>query len=182
MDDLVLARRLAMGDEAAFEELVLRETASVFRVCHRIMGSVQEAEDAVQETFVLAYRALDSYRGDGPPGAWVSRIAVRECWRRHKAVVRRAANTTALDEVVMDTTADPMDVAREVVSAEERAEIRRAVEALPEPYRETVSLRFFGDLSPADIAAATGRPEATVRTHLHRGLERLRIRVRGGAR
>jgi RNA polymerase sigma-70 factor (ECF subfamily) len=171
-----------MGDEAAFEELVLRETASVFRVCHRIMGSVVEAEDAVQETFVLAYRALDSYRADGPPGAWVARIAVRECWRRHKAVARRAARTTALDEIVMDTTADPTDVAREVLAAEERAEIRRAVEALPEPYRETVSLRFFGDLSPADIAAATGRPEATVRTHLHRGLERLRIRMRGGAR
>jgi RNA polymerase sigma-70 factor (ECF subfamily) len=112
----------------------------------------------------------------------VARIAVRECWRRHKAVARRAARTTALDEIVMDTTADPTDVAREVLAAEERAEIRRAVEALPEPYRETVSLRFFGDLSPADIAAATGRPEATVRTHLHRGLERLRVRIRGGAR
>jgi RNA polymerase sigma-70 factor (ECF subfamily) len=171
-----------MGDEAAFEELVLQETASVFRVCHRIMGSVDEAEDAVQETFVLAYRGLDTYRGDGPPGAWVARIAVRECWRRHKAMVRRLSRTTALDEVVMDTTADPSDVAREVVNTEERAEIRRAVEALPEPYRETVSLRFFGDLSTADIAAATGRPEATVRTHLHRGLERLRIRVRGASR
>jgi RNA polymerase sigma-70 factor (ECF subfamily) len=171
-----------MGDEAAFAELVLRETVSVFRVCHRIMGSVDEAEDAVQETFVLAYRALDSYRADGPPGAWLARIAVRECWRRHKAMARRAAQTRVLDEVVMDTTADPMDVAGEVISAEERAEIRRAVQALPEPYRETVSMRFFGDLSPADIAAATGRPEATVRTHLHRGLERLRIRVRGRGR
>jgi RNA polymerase sigma-70 factor (ECF subfamily) len=97
-------------------------------------------------------------------------------------MVRRISHTTVLDEVVMDTTADPSDVAREVVNAEERAEIRRAVEALPEPYRETVSMRFFGDLSTADIAAATGRPEATVRTHLHRGLERLRIRVRGGSR
>jgi RNA polymerase sigma-70 factor (ECF subfamily) len=171
-----------MGDEAAFEELVLREAVSVFRVCHRIMGSVEEAEDAVQETFVLAYRALDSYRADGPPGAWVARIAVRECWRRRKAVVRRASRTATLDEVVMDTTADATDVAREVVAAEERAEIRRAVQALPDPYRETVSLRFFGDLSTADIAAATGRPEATVRTHLHRGLERLRIRVGRGVR
>jgi RNA polymerase sigma-70 factor (ECF subfamily) len=87
-----------------------------------------------------------------------------------------------LNEIVMDTTADPTDVAGEVVSAEEREEVRRAVEALPEPYRETVSMRFFGGLSPADIAAATGRPEATVRTHLHRGLERLRIRIRGRAR
>jgi RNA polymerase sigma-70 factor (ECF subfamily) len=181
VDDLALAHRLAMGDEAAFEELVLRETTSVFRVCHRILGSVEEAEDAVQETFVLAFRALDTYRGDGPPGAWVARIAVRECWRRHKSLVRRAARTMALDDVIMDTTADRADVAREVLSAEQRAEVRRAVEALPEPYRETLSLRFFGDLSPADIAAATGRPEATVRTHLHRGLQRLRIRMGGGA-
>ena len=133
MDDLVLARRLAMGDEAAFEELVLRETASVFRVCHRIMGSVVEAEDAVQETFVLAYRALDSYRGDGPPvhGSPGSPCASAGGATRPRSA--DAARTTALNEIVMDTTADPMDVAREVVNAEERAEIRRAVEALPEP-------------------------------------------------
>ena len=85
VDDLALARRLAMGDEAAFQALVIRETAPVFRVCYRILGSVEEAEDAVQETFVLAYRALATYRGDGPPGGWLARIAVRECWRRHRA-------------------------------------------------------------------------------------------------
>jgi RNA polymerase sigma-70 factor (ECF subfamily) len=177
VDDLALARRLAMGDEAAFQALVVRETAPVFRVCYRILGSVEEAEDAVQETFVLAYRALGTYRGDGPPGGWLARIAVRECWRRHKANVRRLTRTAPLDDVVMDTTADPVDVVGEVLSAEERVEIRRAVEALPDPYRETVSLRFFGDLSLADIAIATGRPEATVKTHLYRGLERLRLRM-----
>lgn len=56
--------------------------------------------------------------------------------------------------------------------------MRRAVAALPEPYREVVALRFFGDLSLLDIAAATGRPEGTVKAQLHRGLERLRKGMR----
>jgi RNA polymerase sigma-70 factor (ECF subfamily) len=171
-----------MGDEAAFQALVLRETAPVFRICYRILGSYEDAEDAVQEIFVLAYRALGTYRADGPPGAWLARIAVRECWRRDKANRRRAVRTAPLDAVVLDTTADPLDVVGEVVGAEERAEIRQAVETLPEPYREAVTLRYFGGLSLADIAAITGRPEATVKTHVHRGLDRLRIRMRGNAK
>ena len=68
MDDLALARALATGDEAAFHILVDRESAVILRLCYRIIGHVDEAEDAAQESFVLAYRALGSYRADGPPG------------------------------------------------------------------------------------------------------------------
>ena len=57
---------------------------------------------------------------------------------------------------------------------ESRREVREAVAALPEPYREVVALRFFADLSLAEVAEATGRPLNTVKTHLRRGLERLR--------
>ena len=174
MDDLVLAHALARGDEAAFQRLVDEQSGAVFRTCYRILGSIEDAEDAVQETFVLAYRGLRSYRGDGPPGAWLARIAVRECWQRSRSRSRRVAVLEPLDDVVQATTADEADVAGEVLAEEERAEVRRALEALPEPYREVVSLRFLGDRSLADIAAVTGRPEGTVKSHLYRGLERLR--------
>ncbi len=174
MDDRALAQALAKGDEAAFQRLVDDYAGEVFRVCYRVLGSIEEAEDAVQETFVLAYRGLGSYRGDGPPAAWLARIAVRECWRRGRLQTRRITRTQPLDATVEATAADPTDVAREVLAAEERDEVRRALKALPEPYREVVSLRFLGDRSLADIAAVTGRPEATVKTHLYRGLERLR--------
>ena len=178
MDDLGLARALATGDEAAFHALVDQQTSSVFRICYRILGRVDEAEDAVQETLVLAYRTLATFRGDGPPGAWLARIAVRECWRRARSTARRQAATIPLDGVVEATLADPTDPAREAIAAEERDEVRRAVAALPEPYGEVVALRFFGDLSLADIAAAVGRPEATVKTQLYRGLGRLRTEMR----
>lgn len=178
MDDLALARALATGDEAAFHCLVDQQTTAVFRICYRVLGRVDEAEDAVQETFVLAYRTLATYRGDGPPGAWLARIAVRECWRRARSSTRQRAATTALDDTLEATLADPTDPAHEAIAAEEREEVRRAVAALPPPYGEVVALRFFAELSLADIATAVGRPEATVKTQLYRGLSRLRTEMR----
>jgi RNA polymerase sigma-70 factor (ECF subfamily) len=177
VDDLALARALATGDEAAFHTLVDQESAVVLRLCYRILGRVDEAEDAAQETFVLAYRALSTYRADGPPGAWLARIATRVCWRRSGTLARRRAATTPLDDVLTATLVGPGDPAAEVIAAEEAAAVRRAAALLPEPYREIVALRFFADLTTADIAAATGRPEATVRTQLRRGLERLRTQM-----
>jgi RNA polymerase sigma-70 factor (ECF subfamily) len=182
VDDFPLARALAAGDEAAFQRLVDEHAAEMFRICYRVLGSIDDAEDAVQETFVLAYRGLGTYRGEGPPGAWLARIAVRESWRRNRVRSRGAWLSQPLDDRVEATTADRTDVVREVLAAEETAEVRRALRALPEPYREVVTLRFLGDRTLSDIAAVTGRPEATVKTHLYRGLERLRTIMRDETR
>jgi len=182
VDDLALARALATGDEAAFHTLVDREAVVILRLCFRILGRIDEAEDAAQETFVLAYRALASYRADGPPGAWLARIATRLCWRRSSALRRRRAATTPLSDVLTETLAGPGDPATEIIAAEEAETVRRAAALLPEPYREVVALRYFADLSTGDIAAATGRPEATVRTQLRRGLERMRADMVRGVR
>lgn len=111
MDDLALARALATGDEAAFHTLVDREGAPTSWLRHCILGRVDEAEDAAQETFVLAYRALATYRGDGPPGAWLARIATRERRRRASRLTRRRLATTPLDEIVELTLADARDIA-----------------------------------------------------------------------
>lgn len=112
VDDLALARALATGDEAAFRSLVEQHTAPVFRICYRILGRVDEAEDAAQETFVLAYRALSTFRGDGPAGAWLARIATRECWRRSASRARHVASTTPLDDMLEATLAGPGDPRR----------------------------------------------------------------------
>ena len=68
MDDLAFGRALATGDEAAFHALVDRESVVILRLCYRILGSVVEAEDAAQETFVLAYRALHHVPGGRTSG------------------------------------------------------------------------------------------------------------------
>jgi RNA polymerase sigma-70 factor, ECF subfamily len=173
--DAVLA-----GDRDAFRVLVERESAAVIRACHRILGDIHEAEDAAQEAFVTAFRSLAGWRADGPFGAWLTRIAIRIALRR--AQKRRDVRwiDPAAPDRPLDLPGGP-DPAVTSIRAERAAAVRAAVARLDEPYRETVALRFFGDLTLDEIATQTGRPLGTVKTHLHRGLIRLRGVVEGGA-
>jgi RNA polymerase sigma-70 factor (ECF subfamily) len=169
-----LIRGLRSGDEAAFRRLIELEATIVLRTCFRILGSIDDAEDAAQEAFVIAHRAMGSFRGDGSPRAWLLRIATRESWRMAAAQRRRRTLDAAPDPALLPRAAIPQDPAHLVLDEERRVLIRRSVEALPEPYREVISLRYFGELSIADIAIVTGRPTGTIKAQLHRGTERLR--------
>jgi RNA polymerase sigma-70 factor (ECF subfamily) len=180
-DDEAVIASVLDGRRDAFRVLVDRESASVVRACFRILGSLDEAEDAAQEAFVTAFRSLSTWRGDGPFGAWLTRIAVRIALRM--AASRRTVQWTEPAEPgrdpgrVLETvhgTADAVDPSMLAVRREQQADVRRAIAGLDEPYREVVALRFFGELSLADIALQTDRPIGTVKTHLHRGLARLR--------
>ena len=183
------------GDRDAFRVLVERESSSVVRACHRVLGDVSDAEDAAQEAFVTAFRSLASWRGEGTFGAWMARIAVRVALRQagrrrpviwidpHAAEAAFAsteartpgdrASRSALLAGALDAAGshDPAVIA---LRGEREGAVRAAVAGLDEPYREVVALRFFGDLTLAEIAAVSGRPLGTVKTHLHRGLGRLR--------
>jgi RNA polymerase sigma-70 factor (ECF subfamily) len=183
--DLRRAERAAVdavlaGDRDAFRSLVERESAALVRACHRVLGDVHEAEDAAQEAFVIAYRSLAGWRADGPFGAWLTRIAVRIALRR----AQKRRDVAWIDPTHPDRPLDVpggIDPASSSLRAERAADVRLAVARLDEPYRETIALRFFGDLSLDEIATQTGRPLGTVKTHLHRGLIRLRDVVEGGA-
>lgn len=182
------------GDRDAFRPIVEREAGTMIAACARILGDRAEAEDAAQEAFVIAYRSLSTWRADGPLGAWLVRIAVRVALR--KAASRRTvtwlhprpgggplepqpAPGVATAAYVPASAADPAVV---TLHAERDATLRRAVAQLDEPYREVVALRFFGDRSLNEIAELTDRPLGTVKTHLHRGLVRLRAAVEGEMR
>jgi len=195
-DERAIVAAVLGGDRDAFRRLVDREGAGLVRACQRILGDHGEAEDAAQEAFVTAFRSLASWRGDGPFGAWLTRIgvriALRHAGRRRTVAWRdparfgpptdrpdpadRAADRAAVSEA---STADPALLS---LRAERATEIRTAVASLPEPYREVVALRFFGEASLQEIARQTGRPLGTVKTHLHRGLARLRGRLEGDDR
>lgn len=140
---------------------------------------------------MTAYRSLATWRGEGPFGAWLTRIAVRIAIRQagRRRTVSWTTPTRAGDDhsgvSAADRAADrdsvaavsQTDPALLSVRAERATEVRAAVRSLPEPYREVVALRFFGDASLEEIAHETGRPLGTVKTHLHRGLARLRDRL-----
>lgn len=145
--------------------------------CRRVLEDSAEAEDVAQEAFVAAYRALASYRGDGPLGAWVTRIALRLALRRVRQRARMVVPNVLEPAWAGPSAPERLDPARLVLDAERARDLRAAVAALPDHYREVVSLRFFGELSLQEIAAMTGRPLGTVKTHLRRGLARLREQV-----
>jgi RNA polymerase sigma-70 factor (ECF subfamily) len=178
LDDQSAVDAVLAGDRDAFRVLVDREGAAVVRACHRILGDIHEAEDAAQEAFVTAFKSLAGWRGDGPFGAWLTRIAVRIALRR----VERRRDVAWIDPAnpaaALDVPGGP-DPATSALRSERAADVRSAVARLDEPYREVVALRFFGDLSLEEIAIQTGRPLGTVKTHLRRGLIRLRSSIEG---
>jgi RNA polymerase sigma-70 factor (ECF subfamily) len=175
--DVALSRALVAGDARAFEILIERESPSVFRACYRVLGRIDEAEEATQEAFVLAYRALGTFRGDGHPAAWLLRIATREAWRRSAAQSKRRKVSLPLDEAALSIPSPRHDPSQRVMRMQDQQQVRMAVGRLPEPYREVIALRYFGDLSLGEIGAATRRPVGTVKAQVHRGLQRLRTLI-----
>jgi RNA polymerase sigma-70 factor, ECF subfamily len=181
-DERQVVADVLAGDRDAFRLLVEQESRQVVATCARILGDRHEAEDVAQEAFVIAYRSLASWRSDGPFGAWLSRIAVRLAVRR----AGQRKQVVWLDPIAADADqpgheryrtsggGDTLDPAHTVLRSERDAQLRAAVAGLDEPYREVVALRFFAQRSLNEIAEATDRPLGTVKTHLHRGLARLR--------
>ena len=181
-DDRTIVDAVLAGDRNAYRILVDREGPAVVSACARILGDRAEAEDVAQEAFVIAYRSLGTWRADGAFGAWLSRIAVRLAIRRAQSrkqvtwldPLAAEADQPGRDRFRTMNAADAVDPAHSVLRSERDAQVRAAVASLDEPYREVVALRFFAERSLAEIAEATDRPLGTVKTHLHRGLARLR--------
>jgi len=182
IDDRTIVDAVLAGDRNAFRILVDREGPAVVASCARILGDRAEAEDMAQEAFVIAYRSLGTWRADGAFGAWLSRIAVRLAVRRAQSRRQVAwldplaaeADQPNQDRYRTMDVSDAVDPAHTLLRTERDAQIRAAVASLDEPYREVVALRFFAERSLQEIADATDRPLGTVKTHLHRGLARLR--------
>jgi RNA polymerase sigma-70 factor (ECF subfamily) len=169
VEDRALVDAVLGGDREMFRILVEREQGAVYRACLRILGRPHDAEDVAQESFVMAYRSLGTYRGEGPLGGWLLRIATRQAYRR----LGQRRDTSQLD-VELPLGAPGSDPLAMTLAGERERAVRLAVAALGEPYREVVALRFFAEMSLDEIAASTRRPVNTVKTHLRRGLERLR--------
>ena len=179
-DEQLVERALA-GDSDAFGEVVRRWERKIYALAYGITGSVEDARDAAQETFISAYRNLQGFRGEAKVSSWLHRIAVNHCiTRKRRARVR--AETGIEDE--MESAGERFLATNErespalATEAKERTEaVRRAVAALPPELREVVVLKEFEDLTFQEIADALQIPLSTVKSRLYTALKQLRLRL-----
>ncbi len=175
-----LVSRAASGDVAAFEILMRRHNQLLVRTARSILRSDAEAEDAVQEAYLRAWRALGSYRAESRLSTWLVRIVTNEALGRLR---RTGAQVIPLEAAM--TSSEPRDQ-QALTDAPDRGpeqtllrvQVRKMVEAridlLPEAYRTVFMLRAVEEMSVEEVAKALDIPEATVRTRFFRARGLLR--------
>lgn len=178
--DAELVARAATGDQRAFETIMRRNNQLLFRTARSILRNDADAEDAVQEAYLQAYRALGSFRADARLSTWLVRIVANEALGRLR---RRGAHVITLD-TAMDSTAAHVeafmdqDPNGQPERAADRAQVRKLIEAridmLPEAFRTVFMLRGVEEFTVEETAAALSIPEATVRTRFFRARSLMR--------
>ena len=168
-DEKRLLERFRGGDRSAFDEIVARHRLAVYRVARRILGSHHDADDATQETFVRAWRALAGFRGESRLGTWLIRIALNVS---RTAGAGREAASPLEHAAELAGEGEPADEAAERHDAGRR--VRRAVAQLPPRQREVVALKAFSDLTYEEVAAAMGLTVGAVKAHFHQAVSNLK--------
>lgn len=174
--DLELARRVGAGDHDALRLLMRQHNQTLFRTARSILRDDHEAEDVVQEAYLLAYRSIGDFRGEARLSTWLIRIVVNLAIRRKQRQTRDSAlRTDGVDEEVQEMTQSPSPSPEsEASTAELRRLLEKHIDRLPDLYREVFVLRGVEELDVDETAAALGIPEATVRTRYFRARHLLR--------
>ena len=179
--DLALADRIAHRDAAAFEQLMRQHNGRLFRVVRAILRDDAEAEDALQDAYVDAYRHIGEFRGTAQLGTWLTRIAVNHALmrlrkgRRERQVIPMHESET---DGVTEAESVPDPAAESPVTTTLRGEMRelleRRIDELPVAFRTVFVMREVEEMTVDETASALGIPPATVRTRLFRARSLLR--------
>jgi RNA polymerase sigma-70 factor (ECF subfamily) len=171
-----LVQRARRGEGGAYRTLVEEHQTIAFRTAYLITRSAQDAEEAAQDAFVKAYRALPRFRGGAPFRPWLLAIVANEARNRLRSTGRRAALVLRAAEELSSGDAAPSPEAA-AIAAEERRALLMAIEELPAADRLVLACRFFLELSEEETAAVIGRRRGTVKSRTSRALARLRERM-----
>lgn len=167
-------RRLKGGDRAAFEDVVSRHYQSVYRQLWHLCGHEQTAAELTQETFVQAWKSLDSFSGRAALRTWLYTIAVR-VWHRwknsHDEPTRENAPPENWAESLRDFSPGPAQLLETQATQQE---VQTALQQLPPPYREVLVLFYIQGLKYREVAEALEIPLGTVKSRLHEGLQQMR--------
>jgi RNA polymerase sigma-70 factor (ECF subfamily) len=172
---VTLVVRARHGDAAAYEELVRMHQAIAFRVALVAAGDRGDAEEAVQDGFVKAYRALGRFRQGAPFRPWLLRIVANEARNRRRSAGRRAGLALRAAAAASGDAAPSPEAA--ALAHERSEELLSALARLAERDREVLVHRFLLGLGEEETAAALGVRRGTVKSRTSRALERLRAEV-----
>jgi RNA polymerase sigma-70 factor (ECF subfamily) len=174
--DAELASRVAAGSEAAFRLLMRRHNQALYRTARSILRDDAEAEDALQDGYMAAYRAIGGFRGDAKLSTWLTRIVVNESLARLRKT-RRGGEVIPMDgetdralaaaEMRMSEES-PNPTEREAIGAQSRRLIEAKIDQLPDAFRTVFVMRAVEEMTSEEVAAALDIPEATVRTRFFR--------------
>jgi RNA polymerase sigma factor (sigma-70 family) len=179
LDEPALIVRAQRGDPAAYEQIVRAHQSIAFRTAWMITGSAAEAEEAAQEAFLKAHRALGRFRAGAPFRPWLLRIVGNEARNRRVAASRRERLAVRVAEERREGGAVPSPEAA-LLDHERRRNLLDAVESLGGRDRAVITCRYLLELSEAETAAALGVRRGTVKSRLSRALGRLRLAVEAG--
>ena len=182
LDDSALVSRVARHDPAAFEALMRRYNGKLFRVARAILKDDAEAEDALQEAYLDAFRHIGDFRGASNIATWLTRIVVNQALmrlrkrRRDRVVVpfRDAEDPgpAPVEAEMADDSAESPSAA--LLRAEVRRMLERRIDELPVAFRTVFIMREVEDMTVEETAECLGIPASTVRTRLFRARARLR--------
>ena len=170
-----LVERARRGDAVAFETLVLAYQSLAFRTAFVIAGDASDAEEAAQDAFVKAHRALGRFHTGEPFRPWLLTIVANEARNRRRARGRRAALTL---RAAVESGANGEDPEAAALASERRERLLSAVERLSDDDRDVLACRYLLELSEVETAAALGIARGTVKSRTHRALARLQEELR----
>jgi RNA polymerase sigma-70 factor (ECF subfamily) len=179
-DDMMLARRIVAGDQHAFELLMRRHNRRLYRLARSTLRNDAEAEDALQDAYLHAYRSMSQFRGDSQLFTWLSRLVLNECFARLRRCARRqnvipiVDSPTYVEESNAMTTEHDDAPDEALARTQIRALLERKLDELPELFRTVFVLRSIEQMSVEETAQCLNVAEATVRSRHFRARSMLR--------
>ena len=170
INETELVEHAKQGDSTSFGELYALYSRDLYRFAYYYLGIGSEAEDAVQEAMIDAFRGISSLRENSSFKSWLFKILANQCKKQIKNISRQRQNQS-IDEII---NLESEDIGPDLSLA---VDIRDAVCALKNDERVILLLSVIGGYSSREIASILGRPEGSVRSRLSRTLQKLRLTV-----
>lgn len=173
-----LVEEILSGSQAAMEVLVKRYYKNIFSYIYRDLGDYHTAYDVTQEVFIKMIKFINTYREKGRFKNWLYKIAVNTCLDYYRSRSYKCQkNQVELDTKVSDDKNNVWDMFSRNT---EREKIKNAIMELPYYQRDALILKYYHDMKIRDIAKVTGSSQATVKSRLRQGLEKLKRILEGG--